>query len=46
MLEETIVERRPAYKQYIESTNAFIPGPKKMTSYKEEVQQWKNLYLV
>lgn len=27
MLEETIIERRPAYKQYIESTNAFIPGP-------------------
>ncbi|MEJ2142948.1 MAG: DUF1295 domain-containing protein [Gammaproteobacteria bacterium] len=27
MLEETITERRPAYKQYIEATNAFIPGP-------------------
>jgi len=29
MLEETIIKRRPAYQQYIESTNAFIPGPSK-----------------
>ena len=29
MLEETITKRRPAYQQYIESTNAFIPGPSK-----------------
>jgi steroid 5-alpha reductase family enzyme len=29
ILEETIVDRRPAYKQYIETTNAFIPGPSK-----------------
>jgi steroid 5-alpha reductase family enzyme len=30
MLEETIVDRRPAYREYIASTNAFIPGlPKK-----------------
>lgn len=30
MLEETIVDRRPAYREYISSTNAFIPGlPKK-----------------
>jgi len=29
MLEQTISERRPAYRQYIESTNAFIPGPRK-----------------
>jgi len=26
MLEETIVNRRPKYQQYIESTNAFFPG--------------------
>lgn len=26
MLEQTIVKRRPEYKQYIASTNAFIPG--------------------
>lgn len=32
MLEETIVKRRPAYQQYIESTNAFIPGPSKQTT--------------
>ena len=30
LLESTIVERRPAYAQYIKNTNAFIPGvPKK-----------------
>ena len=29
LLEETIVPRRPAYREYIESTNAFIPGPPK-----------------
>lgn len=29
MLEETIVERRPAYRAYIDATNAFIPGPPK-----------------
>ncbi len=29
MLEETIVDRRPAYREYIASTNAFIPGPPK-----------------
>ena len=29
LLEQTISERRPAYRQYIESTNAFIPGPRK-----------------
>ena len=29
MLEEAIVDRRPAYREYIESTNAFIPGPSK-----------------
>ena len=26
MLEETIAERRPAYKEYIARTNAFVPG--------------------
>ena len=26
LLEKDIVERRPAYRQYIEQTNAFIPG--------------------
>ena len=26
MLEETIVQRRPAYRDYIANTNAFIPG--------------------
>lgn len=35
MLEESIVNRRPAYQQYIESTNAFIPGPKKQTNQLE-----------
>ena len=29
MLEETIVDRRPAYREYITNTNAFIPGPPK-----------------
>ncbi|MFZ1745572.1 MAG: DUF1295 domain-containing protein [Nitrospirales bacterium] len=32
MLEETIVDRRPAYREYIASTNAFIPGPQKETN--------------
>ena len=27
LLEKDIAERRPAYRDYIESTNAFIPGP-------------------
>lgn len=35
MLEETIVERRPAYRDYIARTNAFIPGrPKTAVSDK------------
>ena len=29
MLEADISERRPAYRHYIEQTNAFIPGPRK-----------------
>jgi steroid 5-alpha reductase family enzyme len=33
ILEKTIVERRPAYKQYIETTNAFIPGPRKQPQH-------------
>jgi len=28
LLESTITERRPAYRKYIETTNAFLPGPK------------------
>jgi len=32
LMEEDITDRRPAYQQYILSTNAFIPGPKKTTS--------------
>jgi len=27
MLERTIAERRPAYRDYMEATNAFFPGP-------------------
>jgi steroid 5-alpha reductase family enzyme len=27
LLEQTIVERRPAYRAYIERTQAFFPGP-------------------
>jgi len=29
LVEQTIVERRPAYREYIARTNAFIPGPTK-----------------
>jgi len=29
LLEQTIVQRRPAYADYIRRTNAFIPGPRK-----------------
>ena len=32
MLEETIVERRPAYRDYIARTNAFFPGRPKTVS--------------
>lgn len=32
MLERTIKERRPAYAQYIDSTNAFFPGPARKTA--------------
>jgi steroid 5-alpha reductase family enzyme len=27
LLEQDIGERRPAYREYIERTNAFVPGP-------------------
>ncbi|GJL60705.1 MAG: membrane protein [Nitrospirales bacterium] len=41
MLEETIVDRRPAYREYIASTNAFIPGPQKkanpVADHQEEI---------
>lgn len=30
MLEKDIVERRPAYREYAERTNAFFPGPPKV----------------
>lgn len=33
LMEQTIVERRPAYRAYIAKTNAFIPGPPKQGSY-------------
>ncbi|MFL2554695.1 MAG: DUF1295 domain-containing protein [Candidatus Rariloculaceae bacterium] len=33
MLESTIKERRPKYSDYIHSTNAFFPGPKKTLNY-------------
>ncbi len=32
LLEKDIVERRPAYRDYIARTNAFIPGPRRKTS--------------
>lgn len=32
LLESTITERRPAYRHYKETTNAFIPGPKKSSN--------------
>ena len=31
LLEKGITERRPAYRDYIERTNAFIPGPSRAT---------------
>lgn len=39
MLEETIVDRRPAYREYIASTNAFIPGPQKKTKPAADPQE-------
>lgn len=29
LMEQTIIERRPAYREYIAQTNAFLPGPPK-----------------
>lgn len=29
LMEQTIIERRPAYRDYIARTNAFLPGPQK-----------------
>ena len=31
LMEQTIVDRRPAYREYIARTNAFIPGPPKQS---------------
>ena len=39
MLEKDIHERRPAYREYIERTNAFIPGPRKQPVAQEGVGQ-------
>lgn len=39
MLEETIIERRPAYQDYIAKTNAFIPGKPKFDSEKNSLQE-------
>lgn len=33
LMEQTIVERRPAYREYIARTNAFIPGPPKQGTH-------------
>ena len=33
LMEQTIVERRPPYRAYIASTNAFIPGPPKQGTH-------------
>ena len=38
MLEKTISDRRPAYADYIERTNAFFPGPPKTAAVKEVTQ--------
>ena len=33
LMEQTIVERRPGYREYIARTNAFVPGPPKQGTY-------------
>jgi steroid 5-alpha reductase family enzyme len=38
MLEKDIQERRPAYREYIERTNAFIPGPRKASLSPKEAR--------
>jgi hypothetical protein len=37
MLEKDIHQRRPACREYIEGTNAFIPGPRKPVTQLQEV---------
>jgi len=39
LMESTITERRPAYREYIASTNAFIPGPRKATQTKSNNEE-------
>ena len=39
LLEESIVARRPAYQEYIERTNAFIPGPPKKMHKSTQTQE-------
>ena len=36
MLERTIVDRRPEYAEYIQQTNAFFPGPKRLAKFEDE----------
>ena len=38
LLEKDIHERRPGYREYIERTNAFIPGPPKSRAHTGEVK--------
>jgi steroid 5-alpha reductase family enzyme len=39
MLEKTIKERRPRYSDYLQSTNAFFPGPRKALTNKTKPNQ-------
>ncbi len=39
LLEQTIVERRPGYREYIKRTNAFIPGPPKKVDGQAQSQE-------
>lgn len=39
LLEQTIVERRPGYREYIKRTNAFIPGPPRKIEGQERSQE-------
>lgn len=38
LLEKDIQERRPAYREYIDRTNAFIPGPRRAVPHSKEVK--------
>jgi steroid 5-alpha reductase family enzyme len=38
LLEKDIAERRPAYREYIERTNAFFPGPRREPDVRKEVK--------